>query len=366
MNEAEEDRKPKLLLADDSKVIRTSAAKILGDEFELLLAVDGQDAWEQVRHDRDICVLFTDIGMPFIDGLELLGKIREADDEALSQLPVVVVTGDETDEAREDALSRGASDFITKPFNKVDLLARARSHASAQQQKRELEAHSTVDRLTRLGNEHHFMDKLQEMRSFTQRHGHALSVMKIHIDNLKDTVKGFGKENFLRRMRDIGSLIKVCVRKEDTPARVEAVKFAIVLPMCDSDGALALAKRIQTTLEAGAKRSGWKVPLTLSIGLSTPSLDKDLSVDELLADLEKAVNQAEKSGPGGIEISPITRKHIDRGDRHEMTVASALKHLRNGDEAPVKAELKQLIERIAPLLKLASREAGDALRKYIK
>ncbi|MDX1442663.1 MAG: response regulator [Gammaproteobacteria bacterium] len=365
MSDAENDKKPKILLADDSKVIRTSAAKILGDEFELLLAVDGQDAWEQVQQDREICVLFTDIGMPFIDGLELLGKIRQSDDESMSQLPVVVVTGDETDEAREDALSRGASDFITKPFNKVDLLARARSHAQAQQQKRELEQHSTLDRLTRLSSEPHFMDKLQEMRSFTQRHDHALSVIKIHIDNVKDTVKGFGKETFLRRLRDIGSLIKVCVRKEDTPARVEAVKFAIVLPMCDSDGALALAKRIQTTLEAGAKRSGWKVPLTLSIGVSTPSLDPDLSVDDILADIDKAVAKAEKGGPGGIELSPVTRQHLDKGERHRMTVASALKYLGNKDPEPVKAEMDSLLDRLEPLLKLAAKVKPDRLRKLL-
>lgn len=365
MSKKDAKNKPKLLLADDSKVIRTSAAKILGDEFQLELAVDGQEAWEILQKDKDICVLFTDIGMPFLDGLGLLGKLRESDDETLAQLPVVVVTGDETDEAREDALKRGASDFITKPFNKVDLLARARAHATAQQQKRELEAHTTIDSLTGLGNEQLFHEKLQEMRSFTVRHNHSLSVMKIHIDDLSNTVKSFGKDNFLRRMKDIGSLIKVCVRKEDTPARVEKVNFAIVLPMCDSDGAMTLAKRIQSTLEAGAKRAGWKTRLTLAIGMSTPSLDTDAGIDKILKDLDAAVKEAEKSGRGGIAVSQMTQQRLKASGGPTVNIESALKILANGDEALVRKQLDKILERLAPLLKLASKEAGDKLRKII-
>ncbi|HEX6928992.1 MAG TPA: response regulator, partial [Gammaproteobacteria bacterium] len=137
--------RPRILLADDSKVIRTSAARILGEEFDVLLAVDGQDAWDQLKQQDDISAVFTDIGMPYIDGLALLAKIRGHDSETLSTLPVIVVTGDETDEAREDALKRGATDFITKPFNRVDLLARARSHATAERERRELAAYTTID-----------------------------------------------------------------------------------------------------------------------------------------------------------------------------------------------------------------------------
>ena len=169
MSEAQEEQaRTKILLADDSKVIRTSAAKILGDEYDLLLAVDGQDAFDQLEQNKDVAAVFTDIGMPYLDGLGLLAKIREHSDELIKGIPVIVVTADETDEAREDALARGATDFITKPFNRVDMLARARSHAQAQREKRELEAHTTIDRLTGLGNEQHFLNALKDARDFSR------------------------------------------------------------------------------------------------------------------------------------------------------------------------------------------------------
>ena len=357
--------RPRLLLADDSKVIRTSAAKILGDEFEVLLAVDGQDAWDQLRQHNDISAVFTDIGMPYLDGLQLLAKIRGHDDENFNTLPVIVVTGDETDAAREDALARGATDFITKPFNRVDLLARARSHISAQRERRELAAYTTIDRLTRLGNEQHFLATLREARSFAARHGQPLSVLRLHIDGLKGVVKQIGKDVFLRRMRELGAVIKACVRNEDTPARLEAVHFAIVLPVCDVEGARRLAKRIQATVAAAGKRAGWEVPLTLSAGISTPSLFPDATFDIVTSDLAAAAREAEVQGAGSIVLSPVTRRETGPGDAAPLEVGTALKLLAEGREEPVKAQLPRLLERIAPLLKLARQTDAAALKKIL-
>lgn len=357
--------KPRILVADDSKVIRTSAARILGEEFDVLLAVDGQDAWEQLRAHDDISAIFTDIGMPYLDGLALLAKIREHEDENFNVLPVIVVTGDETEEAREDALRRGATDFITKPFNRVDLLARARSHASAQRERRELVAHTTIDRLTRLGNEQHFMATLREARSFAARHGQPLSVLRLQIDGLKDVVRKIGKDTFLRRMRELGAVIKACVRNEDSAARLEAVHFGIISPVCDVDGARKLAKRIQATVAAAGARAGWEVPLTLSVGIATPSLLPDAEFEEITADLAAAAKLAEAEGPGAIAISPAMRKVGGQGAAAPLEIGTALKLLAQGREEPVREQLERLLERVSPLLKLAKRVNPAALKKIL-
>ncbi|HEX7048024.1 MAG TPA: response regulator [Gammaproteobacteria bacterium] len=356
--------RPRILLADDSRVIRTSAARILGDEFEVLLAVDGQDAWDQLRQHDDICAVFTDIGMPYIDGLALLAKIRGHEDEGFSALPVIVVTGDETDEAREDALKRGATDFITKPFNRVDLLARARSHATSQRERRELAAYTTIDRLTRLGNEQHFLASLRDARSFSARHGQPFSVLRLHIDGLKGVVQKIGKETFLRRMRELGAVIKACIRNEDTAARLEAVHFAIITPVCDADGARKLAKRIQATVAAAGKRAGWDLPLTLSIGISTPSLFPDAEFETMTRDLASAARAAEANGAGSIVVSSATRE-AGGGGSAPMEVGSALKLLAEGHDERVKTQLPRLLEKLAPLLKFARKTDAELLKKIL-
>lgn len=357
--------RPRILLADDSKVIRASAAKILGEEFEVLLAVDGQDAWDQLTQQQDISAVFTDIGMPYIDGLELLARVRGHDDESVSSLPVIIVTGDETDQAREDALTRGATDFITKPFNRIDLLARARSHAVAQRERRELAAYTTIDRLTRLGNEQHFLDKLHEARSFAARHGQPLSVLRVHIDDLKNVVRRIGKDTFLRRMRELGAVIKACIRNEDTAARLEAVHFAIISPVCEIEGARKLAKRIQATVAAAGRRAGWEQPLSLSIGIATPSLFPDASFETVTADATAAAREAERQGPSGIVVSAATQA-AGGGRPVPLEVGTALKLLAEGRDDTVKAQLSQLLERLAPLLKLARRADPALLKKTLE
>lgn len=363
--ESSGETRARILLADDSKVIRTSAARILADEFEVLLAVDGQDAWDQLRQQENICAVFTDIGMPYLDGLALLEKIRAHEDENFNALPVIVVTGDETEEAREDALRRGATDFITKPFNRVDLLARARSHAGAQRERRELAAHTTIDRLTRLGNEQHFLNTLREARSFASRHGQPLSVLRLHIDNLKVVANQIGKETFLRRMRELGAVIKACVRNEDTAARLEAVHFAVISPVCDVEGARKLARRIQATVSAAGARAGWEVPLSFSIGIATPSLYPDASFEIVTEDLAVAAREAEGMGAGTILVSQQTQEAGGQGEQPPLEISAALKLLAEGREERVQPQLDRLLERVAPLLKFAQLKDAAALKKIL-
>src|SRR5690606_2612914 len=124
-----------------------------------------------------IQVVFTDLSMPELDGYGLLEKIRTCDDAGIAGLPVIVVTGAENDEAaREQALRMGATDFITKPFNSTDLQARASAHADYQRERRTLEAVTTIDRLTGLGNAGFYMGRLKQDLAFAARHLHALSV----------------------------------------------------------------------------------------------------------------------------------------------------------------------------------------------
>ena len=135
-----EDTKPKLLMIDDSKLMRKSAVKMLGDDFQVLTAESGEQGLAIINNDADLQVVFTDINMPGIDGYEVLKEIRTHADDAIRALPVVVVTGAENDDqAKEEALSQGATDFITKPFNSTDLRARALAHANFRRTARALE-----------------------------------------------------------------------------------------------------------------------------------------------------------------------------------------------------------------------------------
>ena len=90
---SEQAEKPVILVVDDSKVIRRAASKMLGDEYEVLEALHGADAWEKLQQNSAISVVFTDMQMPEMNGVQLLEHIRAAEDEHISAIPVIMITG---------------------------------------------------------------------------------------------------------------------------------------------------------------------------------------------------------------------------------------------------------------------------------
>ncbi|MDH5631728.1 MAG: response regulator [Gammaproteobacteria bacterium] len=114
--------KPVIVLADDSRVIRKTILKMLGDRFEIIEAENGVSAWNQLKFNSRVELLVTDIDMPEMDGYSLICKIRADNDEGMQNLPVICITGAEDDITRENAYACGANDFILKPIGKEQLL----------------------------------------------------------------------------------------------------------------------------------------------------------------------------------------------------------------------------------------------------
>ena len=117
--------KQRLLIVDDSKVIRVTARKILRDHFETVEAVDGENAWEILNSSAPFSVIVSDLTMPNLDGFGLLERIRKSQQPHIREIPVIVITGANDSEAvKQRASTAGATDFIGKPFDSVHLLAR--------------------------------------------------------------------------------------------------------------------------------------------------------------------------------------------------------------------------------------------------
>ena len=90
--DAESETQTRILLIDDSKVMRKSAVKMLGGEFDVVVAEDGQQGLDMINDDASIQVVFTDLNMPKMNGYQLLEAVRTSADEGIRNLPVIVVT----------------------------------------------------------------------------------------------------------------------------------------------------------------------------------------------------------------------------------------------------------------------------------
>jgi len=120
--------KTTVLLVDDSRTVRAGLSKILSPTFTIIEAENGEDGWKILQVNTAIKLVITDIMMPKLDGYGLICRVRGAEDDRLSKLPVIVVTSAEDEISRERAHACGANNFIVKPASAQDLLERVNFH----------------------------------------------------------------------------------------------------------------------------------------------------------------------------------------------------------------------------------------------
>jgi len=117
------DKKPTVLIVDDSKVIRLALSKILKKDFEVVQAVDGEDGWQQIEEGGDFLAVFSDVSMPNLDGFGLLERVRSASEHRIANLPFIIITAnDDDDDFYEKVISSGGNALITKPFKTDEII----------------------------------------------------------------------------------------------------------------------------------------------------------------------------------------------------------------------------------------------------
>lgn len=126
----QDDGRPWILVVDDSRVVRKSIIHVLGGQYHVLEAGDGQAGWRVLRQNSRIEVVISDIQMPEMDGYSLICKVRGVEDPGLREVPIIVITSAEDEITRERAYACGANDFILKPFNADQLSACVRAQLS--------------------------------------------------------------------------------------------------------------------------------------------------------------------------------------------------------------------------------------------
>lgn len=115
--------KPRVLIADDSRIVRTMLIKHIEGMFEFREALDGEQAWETLLVDPSIRVVITDLTMPKLDGYGLLQRIRSSKINRIRNIPVVVISGSDERQERDRAMAAGATDLIIKGIGAAQLLS---------------------------------------------------------------------------------------------------------------------------------------------------------------------------------------------------------------------------------------------------
>jgi len=372
---SENNNENQVLVVDDSRVIRRAAVKILQKEFDVIEAEDGEDAWEELQQNPKISVVFSDLGMPNMDGFELLEKIRNANDPALAKIPVIIITGaEETDGTKEEVLQLGATDFISKPFDSISLKSRASAHINYRNEVQSLEKGAACDSLTGLLTESAFKQQGNQALAFAIRHCTEMSLVRFDIDHFAEFFVKHGKDVAEQILAKVASLINEGKRTEDIAARLGVSRFALLLSSSDPQGAELVVSRICDRVSRLKLKMGRNVfNIQLSSGITSPVLDNsDIAFSDLLKQAETALKKAINAGGGkiiryqsgktvGQAAEPVARQQKIT----EVDLEQLLTQIASKDSSVSAEQLAFAMRKILPLIAQADSRLKLGLSKVI-
>lgn len=286
----------KILVADDDVGVRSLLrASLIRGGHEVQLAGDGQVAWEAWQRENFPLVI-TDWSMPRVEGPELIRRIRAAGSSNYTYIILLTVKQRENDVVA--GLESGTDDYLTKPFNPRELLARVAIGERILTLQAQLQELAIRDPLTGLFNRRAFDTRLEGEMQRAERYGRPLSLIMIDLDHFKfyNDANGHPQGDIL--LQEASQVIQAGVRSTDVVARYGGEEFVVILPETPVAAALIVAKDIQETVAAHPFPRCERQPggqLTISLGVASYPEDTG-NAQQLLQRVDEVLYQAKRNG----------------------------------------------------------------------
>ncbi len=240
----------KILVVDDSATIIALVTKMLEDRYIIIPASNGVEAWDILQEDQSITLVFSDMQMPLMNGLELLLKIRNSDDMRLAKLPVVMITGKtDTDAGKQAAFDLGATDFLGKPFDEMDMISRARAYVNTKVHPQNRSSDQPLEGQSLLASASTFHSIGCQALEFSREKDASITVVYIKVGNYSEIENIVGKKNAMSIISTIARKINDTARDEDVITRLGIDQLAVLYNLGGSKS-IAVAGRLINHLSA--------------------------------------------------------------------------------------------------------------------
>lgn len=289
---------PVVLVADDDELVRRIVLRTLERAgFQVIAAADGEEALLLLREVHPD-VLLLDIVMPGLDGYEVCRRVRAAGPTAP---PVIFLTSRASTEERVVGLDSGAVDYVVKPFDPLELVARVRAAIRTKSLVDTLAESAGIDGLTGLLNRGQLDVRLGEAIAFACRYGKPLSCAMVDLDDFKLVNDRLGHAAGDECLQAVSRLLRNAVRGSDVVGRYGGDEFVLLLPDTDVEGACALGEKLLRLLAALAA----PVPVRASVGVA--QWDAEMSrPDELFRAADRALYRAKRRGRNRVAAATPT------------------------------------------------------------
>jgi len=304
----------RILCVEDSPTQAAHIRNILAnDGYQVEVAADGFQSLALARETKpDLVVL--DIMLPDIDGYSVCRKLRSQSDH---YIPVLMLSARQEVEDRLDGLEVGADDYLPKPFDARELLARVKSLLRIKRLNNELQEKlneaqesfnvwrrvAVTDHLTGLHNRHYLQKMLQDEVTVASRYGTSLSCVMLDIDHFRDFNNQYGHLVGDEVLKGLAAVLERGSRKADAIARYGGEEFVLLLPMTDLDAAALTARRLCREVASTplASEAG-NLKITISLGVAALP-DSDITTPlKLIAKADRALYMAKDAGRNRVVV----------------------------------------------------------------
>jgi diguanylate cyclase (GGDEF)-like protein len=294
-------------VVDDDDAIRRLVRLFLKRAgYAVVECTTGEEARARLTSEPwDLAIL--DRRLPDMDGVMLCQELKANPD--LRTRYIIMLTGESEQEDKVEGLELGADDYITKPFQYPELLARIRAGKRIVDLQKELvetnkrlELLSITDGLTKLHNHRYFQDELARAFEESARYERPLSLAMIDIDYFKKVNDTYGHAVGDEILKAVARLYRDSVRATDLVARYGGEEFAVMMPETALDDAITFAEKIRSMVESTAIPTGaGELRITVSIGVASVPHPDIHTAKELIVVADDALYRAKRSGRNQVQ-----------------------------------------------------------------
>jgi diguanylate cyclase (GGDEF)-like protein len=289
-----------VLVVDDHESVRVFLEEALRKHgFDALGVGTGQGGIDAT--DATVDAILLDLGLPDMNGLDVLDAIR-----GLPHPPPVIVLTGSVDRDAPACLSRGAHDFMAKPPQLEELIARVsaavrvkRLQDDLHEANRLLTHQAMTDALTGLANRRHGFAELDRLVASSQRHGRSLCVLMADLDHFKTLNDTYGHDAGDSCLREAARRLADAVRRDDLPVRWGGEEFVVLMPDAKAEKAAEVAERIRSAVADPPFRAGLDlIHVTMSVGWAIRQ-DGEAGA-ELVGRADAALYEAKRRGRNAV------------------------------------------------------------------
>jgi len=291
-----------LVIDDDASIHRAVAQRLEGVVDQVLKAGSPTKGLQFAIQERPDVILL-DLNMPQIDGFKVCRHLQEH--PTTRDIPILFITADQNPDHLAKALDAGASDYISKPFNAIELEARVRVALRTKQMIDLLQERARIDAVTSLNNRASMDDALVAAAAAFKRTDQPFSLLMIDLDHFKKINDTYGHgigDDVLRR---VGASIRASCRPYDVACRFGGDEFGVILAQNDIAGAEQISSRIIDGINKIKLRTGGEeIRVTCSGGLASASqMPSGFESADLLKVADEALYSAKSEGRNRLAVA---------------------------------------------------------------